>query len=102
MAIHNPFKNKLLIDAFDGAVKGFETRHRTLFTSDGQPNRLNGYASPFWRGYYGEVAAMVPKGTLSHAMFRAGQACRREFDVKFEHDGKFVPIGAERHYPKLD
>lgn len=100
MTIRNPFKDKTLHDAFDGAVQGFETRHGTLFAADGQPHRLNGYASPFWRGYYGEVG-MVAKGTLSHAMFRAGQACRREFNVQFKQDGKTIPLGAERHYPGM-
>lgn len=98
MAIRNPFKDKTLQKAFDGAVKGFEIRHKTLFASNGQPHRLNGYASPFWRGYYGEVM-MVAKGTQAHAMYRAGQACRREFNVQFDQDGKSIPLGAEQHYP---
>jgi len=97
--IRNPFKTKLLADAFEGAVKGFETRHKTLFASDGQPNRLNGYGSAFWRGYYGEVG-MVVKGTLAHAMFRAGEACRRAFNVEFTRNGMTTPLGSERHYPQ--
>lgn len=99
MAIRNPFKDKYLQATFDSAIQMFEARHRDLFSSKGQPHRLNGYASPFWRGYFGEPQALVVKGTPGYAMFRAGQACKREFGIEFQQDGKFIPIGAERHYP---
>lgn len=100
MTIRNPFSQPVLKRTFDVAVDMFKTRHRDLFSTSGQPHRLNGYASPFWQGYFKEPGLLVIKGSQGQAMFRAGQACQKAFDVKFQHDGKFVPIGAERHYPQ--
>lgn len=99
MPLRNPFRVKLLQQSFDSAVQMFKDRHPNLFAVTGEPHRLNGVASPFWQGYFGEPGQLIQAGTISHAVFRAGQACRREFQTELPHDGRFIPIGAEKHYP---
>lgn len=100
VTIRNPFKDERLKKTFDGLIMLFQTRHKDLFSSDGQPHRLNGFASPFWRGYFGEVPGMVIKGTPAQASYRAGQACRKAFDVQFERNGMTIHIDSAHHYPQ--
>ncbi len=72
--MRNPFRSKFMRQSFEGGVKMYELRHRTYFNLAGQPHRMNGFASPFWRGFFGEPDTCIPHDSASYALFRAGQA----------------------------
>ncbi len=72
--VKNPFKSKFMRQNFEEAVQQYKVRHRNFFNVHGQPHRMNGFASSFWRGYFGEPMIGIPESTPAHAYFRAGQA----------------------------
>ncbi len=86
--IRNPFRDAYKAQNFLAAVWMFKQRHRNLFNLEGQPHRLSGLASPFWRGYFGEVPALIPRDSLAWTYYRAGQACRREYNLTFAYTGR--------------
>ncbi len=86
--MRNPFKTKFMRGNFEDAVKQYELRHRNFFGPGGQPHRMNGVASPFWRGFFGEPMTIIPTGTTAHAYYRAGQALGNEESRKlWKYDG---------------
>lgn len=77
LAVRNPFRDKNMRQAFDDAVRMYQTRHANLFTADGKPHRLNSWAGMFWRGFDGTTIGQwdsASRKTLSYPTWRAGAA----------------------------
>ncbi|MFN9473240.1 hypothetical protein [Acidovorax sp.] len=87
-AIKNPFRSKFMRENFEEAVQQYRLRHRNFFNTHGQPHRMNGFASSFWRGYFGEPMIGIPESTPAHAYYRAGQALGNETSrTRWTYDG---------------
>jgi hypothetical protein len=84
----NPFKTTFMRGNFEDAIRQYELRHRNFFNLHGQPHRQNGFASPFWRGFFGEPMTCIPTGTAAHAYYRAGKALgNNENRALWKYDG---------------
>ena len=80
LAVRNPFRNKHMRQAFDDAVRMYNTRHKNLFRADGKTaHRGNSWAGMFWRGYEGTSIGQwdaASRKTMAYPTWRAGVEVR--------------------------
>lgn len=79
----NPFRNKMMREAYDSCMEMVMLNHPTLFNRDGSRCTENGIGSMFWRGYDGTKFGAgfidpASKRTLAYAYYRAGKNLRKE------------------------
>jgi hypothetical protein len=74
--MRNPYKQPLLVRAFDGALRAYAEHNKSLFAANGRENRQNWAGAAFWAGFHGEPAAAQP-GSQKYAVYRAGVAAAR-------------------------
>lgn len=77
VAVRNPFRQQGKRQAFDDAVRMYNTKHANFFLSDGRPHRNNSWAGMFWRGFAGITIGKwdrASRESLAYPTWCAGRA----------------------------
>lgn len=78
----NRFRDPMMRQQYDAAVKAFEIKHRDLFTKDGEQHIGSSFARAFWDGFNGRPGLGLggyasERNSLGYAYWRAGQDCQK-------------------------
>lgn len=79
--IPNPFRDPGMRQHFFYCTTAYLNKSANLFYPDGKPQRGNGLATNFWRGYAGSIPRerwdRASRNTLAWAAYRAGEAVKK-------------------------